>query len=41
MERLAAWKLLLQLGTMPTIAPLREDEGPIREALASLQQFFG
>lgn len=39
-EQLAAWELLLQLGTRTTISPLPDDQGLIREALTSLYQFF-
>lgn len=40
-ERLAAWKLLLQLGTRTTVAPLPHDQGLLREALGSLHAVFG
>ncbi len=40
-ERLAAWELLVELGSRTTVAPLSANDGLIREALSSLYQVFG
>ena len=40
-ERLAAWELLVELASRTSVAPLREGEGLIREALSSLYTIYG
>ena len=36
----AAWEMYVELGTRVSTQPLREDEGILREALASLRELF-
>ena len=40
-ERDAAWELYVELITRISVAPLRSDDGVLREALLSLHQLFG
>ncbi|MGI5400134.1 hypothetical protein ACQEVG_11875 [Streptomyces sp. CA-135486] len=40
-ERKAAWELYVELITRISVAPLRESEGLLREALSSLYSLFG
>lgn len=39
-EQLAAWRLLLQLGTRTTVTPLPDDQGSLVAALTSLYSLF-
>ena len=40
-ERLCAWELLVELMSRTSVAPLRSDEGSIREAMSSLYTLYG
>src|SRR6476661_3794583 len=40
-ERSAAWDLCVELATRVPVIPLREDEGLLTEALASMSAVFG